>query len=195
MMRPDVARSRSAMTRSSVVLPQPDGPIRETNSPCPTFRSMCDSAWTGPSAVSKVSERSWMAMTDWDRAVPRACADARSSIADVAARVPSPVRTGEGGLAKRGRMRASTLSAATCKATGPGFTGAKDSTPLIRHGCAMTPSPAEREKEVRAGRHHRAIFFGAVSCFQRVSALAGAGNGSRAMNLPLPRLATTSPSL
>ena len=30
---PPVGCSRSAMTRSSVVLPQPDGPISETNSP------------------------------------------------------------------------------------------------------------------------------------------------------------------
>ncbi len=30
---PDVACSRSATTRISVVLPQPDGPMKETNSP------------------------------------------------------------------------------------------------------------------------------------------------------------------
>ena len=33
VMVPPVGRSRSAMTRSNVVLPQPDGPMNETNSP------------------------------------------------------------------------------------------------------------------------------------------------------------------
>ena len=42
------------MTRSSVVLPQPDGPISETNSPRRMLRSMPDSASTGPSLVVKV---------------------------------------------------------------------------------------------------------------------------------------------
>ena len=42
--KPPVGRSRSAMTRSSVVLPQPDGPMNETNSPRFTSRSILDSA-------------------------------------------------------------------------------------------------------------------------------------------------------
>src|SRR3954469_19943303 len=53
---PAVGRSRSAITRSSVVLPQPDGPIRETKSPSLMSRSMSSSATTGPSAVAKVSD-------------------------------------------------------------------------------------------------------------------------------------------
>ncbi len=46
------------MTRSSVVLPQPDGPMKETNSPLEMDSEMPDSASTGPSLVWKVSDRS-----------------------------------------------------------------------------------------------------------------------------------------
>ena len=52
------------MTRRSVVLPQPDGPISETNSPRPTARSIPASASTGPSLVMKVSDRLRTSMTD-----------------------------------------------------------------------------------------------------------------------------------
>ena len=38
MTRPDVARSIPAMRLSSVVLPEPDGPINARNSPCGTSR-------------------------------------------------------------------------------------------------------------------------------------------------------------
>ena len=41
---PEVGFSRSAMTRRKVVLPQPDGPMKETNSPLPMVRSTSDSA-------------------------------------------------------------------------------------------------------------------------------------------------------
>jgi hypothetical protein len=41
---PAVGCSRSAMTRRNVVLPQPDGPMKETNSPLPIVRSTLDSA-------------------------------------------------------------------------------------------------------------------------------------------------------
>jgi hypothetical protein len=51
---PDVGFSKSAMTRSKVVLPQPDGPMKETNSPLPMVRSTLESASTGPSLVWKV---------------------------------------------------------------------------------------------------------------------------------------------
>src|SRR6476619_1904471 len=37
---PAVGRRRSPMSRSSVDLPQPDGPMSETNSPCRMSRSM-----------------------------------------------------------------------------------------------------------------------------------------------------------
>ena len=53
---PLVGVSRSATARRSVVLPQPDGPMKETNSPRATFRLTLLSACTGPSAVSKRSE-------------------------------------------------------------------------------------------------------------------------------------------
>ena len=43
------------MTRRNVVLPQPDGPMNDTNSPLLIVRSTSDSACTGPSLVWKVS--------------------------------------------------------------------------------------------------------------------------------------------
>ena len=49
-MRPPVAGSSPAIARSSVVLPQPDGPRKETNSPAATARL------TPPSA-SKLPKR------------------------------------------------------------------------------------------------------------------------------------------
>src|SRR5215212_3156926 len=42
------------MSRSSVDLPQPDGPISETNSHSPIVRSMPSSAWTPPLSVPNV---------------------------------------------------------------------------------------------------------------------------------------------
>src|ERR1700749_4976410 len=53
---PSLGCSRSAMMRRRVVLPQPEGPMNETNSPGATARSTPASAWTSPSAVSKVRE-------------------------------------------------------------------------------------------------------------------------------------------
>src|SRR5258708_39767602 len=47
---------RSAMTRNIVVLPHPDGPIKDTNSRSAICRLTLESASTRPSAVSKVSE-------------------------------------------------------------------------------------------------------------------------------------------
>ena len=38
-MRPELGGIRPAIIRSTVDLPQPDGPSRETKSPCPTTRS------------------------------------------------------------------------------------------------------------------------------------------------------------
>src|SRR5262245_38067165 len=43
---PDVGRSRPAMRRSNVVLPQPLGPTKATNSPRPTSSDTFRSAWT-----------------------------------------------------------------------------------------------------------------------------------------------------
>src|ERR1700761_902757 len=60
---PELGCCRSAITRSMVVLPQPDGPMKDTNSPSATARSTCDSASTRPSAVSKVSEISLASTT------------------------------------------------------------------------------------------------------------------------------------
>ncbi len=55
-IEPLVGFSRSATARRSVVLPQPDGPMKETNSPRATIKLTLLSACTGPSAVSKRKE-------------------------------------------------------------------------------------------------------------------------------------------
>src|SRR6266567_8480636 len=60
---PDDGCWRSATTRNIVVLPQPDGPIKETNSPSAICRLTLDSASTRPSAVSNVSEMSLISTT------------------------------------------------------------------------------------------------------------------------------------
>ncbi len=49
--RPAVGVARSAMTRISVVLPHPEGPMKDTNSPRRICRSMLSSAVTGASVV------------------------------------------------------------------------------------------------------------------------------------------------
>src|SRR5690349_15336632 len=62
------------MMRSSVVLPQPEGPISDTNSPGCTLRFTSDSARTSPSRVPKVSETrsaSIAAMHDFPQAAWR----------------------------------------------------------------------------------------------------------------------------
>ena len=46
--RPEVGRSKPATSRSAVVLPQPDGPSSETNSPVAISRSMPARATTSP---------------------------------------------------------------------------------------------------------------------------------------------------
>src|SRR4029077_9121647 len=53
---PDVGCWRSAITRSIVVLPQPEGPMKETNSPSATCKLTLENASICPSAGSKVSE-------------------------------------------------------------------------------------------------------------------------------------------
>src|SRR6516162_2323773 len=46
----------------SVDLPEPDGPIRATNSPRPTARSMPRSAWTAVPLLPKTFVRLWVSM-------------------------------------------------------------------------------------------------------------------------------------
>src|SRR5688500_19002455 len=53
--RPRVCVSRPAMIRSSVVLPQPEGPSRQTNSPCATERLTPRSATKAPKCFSTPS--------------------------------------------------------------------------------------------------------------------------------------------
>src|SRR5690606_1112353 len=53
LMVPAVTLSNPAIIRSVVVLPQPDGPSSEKNSPDSTSRSTEATAVTGPSTVSK----------------------------------------------------------------------------------------------------------------------------------------------
>src|SRR5262245_26282137 len=50
-MLPPLCVSSPAMMRSSVVLPQPDGPRKQTNSPCATARSMSSSAVKLPNCL------------------------------------------------------------------------------------------------------------------------------------------------
>ena len=57
MIRPEVGCSKPAISRSVVVLPQPDGPSSEKNSPLSTVRSMLS---TATSVNRLVSETSWM---------------------------------------------------------------------------------------------------------------------------------------
>ncbi len=48
---PDVGSSKPAIIRSVVVLPQPDGPSSEKNSPLSIARSTRSTAWTWPSSA------------------------------------------------------------------------------------------------------------------------------------------------
>src|SRR5690606_38704455 len=63
VISPAVFFSRSAMTRRNVVLPQPEGPMKETKSPFSTERLTPVSAVNGPSAVWKVRPRSFAETT------------------------------------------------------------------------------------------------------------------------------------
>ena len=47
-MTPLVGVSKPATIRSVVVLPQPEGPRKETNSPSPTSRLKSRTTWVGP---------------------------------------------------------------------------------------------------------------------------------------------------
>ena len=51
VIAPAVARSRSAITRSSVVLPQPDGPSRQAISPGWSFRETSITAAVRPNRL------------------------------------------------------------------------------------------------------------------------------------------------
>src|SRR5688572_31440782 len=51
------------MIRKSVVLPHPDGPMKDTNSPSSTDKLTFERAKTGPSAVVKVKDRFCASMT------------------------------------------------------------------------------------------------------------------------------------
>ena len=54
-MRPEFGRSKPATMRSAVVLPQPDGPSSETNSPSSSEMLMPSSATTSPNDRCRVS--------------------------------------------------------------------------------------------------------------------------------------------
>ncbi len=56
-MRPDVWMSRPAIARSSVVLPQPDGPRKQTNSPGKISSEMSFSAANAPNCFVSRSIR------------------------------------------------------------------------------------------------------------------------------------------
>src|SRR4029077_1701566 len=56
-MVPSSCGSRPAIARKSVVLPQPEGPRKQTNSPCATSRSMSFSAVKAPKRFSRARMR------------------------------------------------------------------------------------------------------------------------------------------
>lgn len=56
-MRPAVCVSSPAMMRRRVVLPHPDGPRKQTNSPSSIVRSMSFSAWNAPKDLRMPSRR------------------------------------------------------------------------------------------------------------------------------------------
>src|SRR5687767_850090 len=56
-MRPALCTSSPAMMRSSVVLPQPEGPRKQTNSPLAMSRSMPDSALNAPNSLRMPASR------------------------------------------------------------------------------------------------------------------------------------------
>ena len=100
------------MTRSSVVLPQPDGPISEMNSPRPTASSMPASAWTGPSSVTKVSDRLRTSMTDEPGVATAAgcggaAAAAPGATATAVAEAAPPVACSGGAIALDDRLQRS----------------------------------------------------------------------------------------
>ena len=47
-IRPDVGETKPAIMRKVVVLPQPEGPSSERNSPCGRLRDTSRTAWTEP---------------------------------------------------------------------------------------------------------------------------------------------------
>src|SRR5437588_7089568 len=72
---------KSAITRNIVVLPQPDGPMKETNSPSAICRLTLESASTRPSAVSKVREMFCASTTSLRGEGLGAIANAESTVA------------------------------------------------------------------------------------------------------------------
>src|SRR5215212_3173291 len=51
--RPDVGRSSTPMSESSDVLPEPDGPVRTTNSPDSSSSETSSTATTGPGCTRR----------------------------------------------------------------------------------------------------------------------------------------------
>src|SRR5260370_26559680 len=57
MIRPEVGSSRPAIIRRVVVLPQPDGPRRQKNSPLATVKLESSTATKSPKALCRFSTR------------------------------------------------------------------------------------------------------------------------------------------
>src|SRR5215213_5843904 len=70
---PVVGEVRSPISRRSVDLPQPDGPMSETNSPSRIEKSMSSRAWVRPAAVSKTLLTPLISTTALPRASPGPC--------------------------------------------------------------------------------------------------------------------------
>src|SRR5258708_1116692 len=79
-MAPALGASRSAITPNSGVFPQPDGPIKATNSPRRMVRLILSSATTGVSAGWNVIESPWISMAAGE--LPAAAAGVGEDAAD-----------------------------------------------------------------------------------------------------------------
>ncbi len=118
-MRPDVGSSKPPIMRRVVVLPQPDGPSSEKNSPSRTSRSMWSTATTSPNFLTTSTSRtstSVVTVASLLLASPEGCADRspgdgasrgrwRASSARVHRRLPSCSRWPDGTRPRKRRRQ------------------------------------------------------------------------------------------
>src|SRR5882724_11603358 len=79
---PDEGCSKPAMIRSSVDLPQPEAPIRQTNSPLAIARLASDRAWIVWSWSWKCLDTRWMSTMGVDASAMVGRAPAQQPVAD-----------------------------------------------------------------------------------------------------------------
>src|SRR5918994_2193342 len=125
---------RSPMIRSSVDFPQPDGPIRETNSPSPISRSIPCTATTPP----------WPNSFETPESVTTLMAVASQSI-----RVDRSLQTDA--RAKPARLEAGTASGASCHV----LRRSADDDPLDQDDDQEERDPEQRRDQVRRPQDRR----------------------------------------